>query len=151
MTKTSTSTKTMDTICLASTCNGIRCKKTKFSAHYCKVHTTNEICETCGSDMISSTDSILRRSGKSLCYGCNREEGKRTVERMKIEGEEHRVKYEEQRRAYNEQMRAMKLKHEETMREQNRKFAELFQGTSKTHQRSYNAPTQMQNIVDEIF
>ncbi len=110
----------MDTVCLANTCKGFRCKKKKVGAHYCKVHTTNEICETCGTDMISSTDSILRSCGKSLCHGCNREEGKRAVERMRVYAEEQRVKFEEQSRAYAEQIRAAR-EQMRALEEENRK------------------------------
>ena len=64
----------MDTLCLANTSKGIPCKKQKISEHYCKVHTTDEICCTCGSNVISSTESILKISGRSLCWMCIEDE-----------------------------------------------------------------------------
>ena len=56
--------------CLAKTCKGTRCTRKKTSAHYCKIHTTNEVCTACGSTQISKTDSIYKNSGKSLCIPC---------------------------------------------------------------------------------
>lgn len=61
--------------CLANTCKGTRCTRKKTSAHYCKIHTTNEVCTACGSTQISKTDSIYKNSGKSLCVPCIRVQG----------------------------------------------------------------------------
>ena len=63
-----------DTLCLANTSKGNPCKKMKISEHYCRIHTTNEICCTCGSNVISSTESILKISGRSLCRTCIEDE-----------------------------------------------------------------------------
>ncbi len=131
---------------MANTCKGIRCKKTKVqpSAYFCKVHTTNEICETCGSDMISSTDSILKSCGKSLCVGCKREEGARAVERMHIYLEELRVKNEEKRRVRN-------AEYDEFMRKHKEQMEALLRGTNSLSLNHTGGSSCMQAIVEEIF
>ena len=82
----------MDIVCLANTCNGTRCKKKKVNVNYCKIHTTNEICTLCGSTQISSTDSILQRSGKSLCYPCRVVEGNKCLDYVRRYVAEHAIR-----------------------------------------------------------
>lgn len=118
---------------MANTCKGTRCKKNKAigSAHFCKVHTTNEICETCGSDFISSTESILASSGKSSCVDCIRQDGKRMLADMQVILEKQQAQNEAKRREMEEKMRDAVQKLKDVM------------------QPCYKAP--MQRIVEEIF
>lgn len=126
----------MDLKCLANTCKGSRCTRNKINNNYCKIHTTNEICTRCNSDLISSTDSILASSGKSLCVPCRTILGNEAVESMKIYVMEYTM---EQRR-----------KHEATMRDYEKQMREILE---KTKNLLHTPPRmqQMQQIIDEIF
>ena len=95
----------MDTICLANTCKGTRCSRKKTSTHYCKIHTSNEICDTCGSDLISSTDSIYKTSGKSMCVPCREIQSAEILVRMKQYADEQRVEHEAKMREINDRLR----------------------------------------------
>ena len=98
----------MNTICIANTRNGLQCKKNKINAHFCKIHTTNEICGTCGSTEISSTDSILKNCGRSLCNPCRKVEGDEAVARAYVFVLEAQEKAELQR-LENEKIRRQLL------------------------------------------
>jgi hypothetical protein len=142
----------MDPICLANTCKGTRCKRNKVSAHFCKIHTTNEVCETCGSDFISSTESIRQSTGKSLCVFCIRARTAKLVAEAQLEAEEqakeHKIRREAMMREHSEKMRALLEKHKDVMQQ----YAQTSYTaqTPKTHIRQ-TPKTPMQMIVDEIF
>ena len=87
----------MDYICLASTCKGTRCTRLKTSENYCKIHTTNEICSLCNSTQISTTDSILKRSGKSWCIDCRTIKGNETIAKLEEFLENQRIESEKKR------------------------------------------------------
>ena len=87
----------MDYVCLANTCKGTRCTRLKTSENYCKIHTTNEICSLCNSTQISTTDSILKRSGKSWCIDCRTIKGNEAIERLEEHVEIQRIENKKQR------------------------------------------------------
>ncbi len=81
----------MDHICLANTCKGLRCSRSKVNENYCKIHTTNEVCSLCFSTQISSTDSILKHTGKSWCTNCIKIKSDEALARALKCVEEHRI------------------------------------------------------------
>ena len=121
----------MEHICIANKRNGIQCTKRKVNDHFCKIHTTNEICSTCGSTEISSTDSILKNYGKSLCNACRKVLSDAALARSYEYVIEAEKKNEIQRLEYEEIMRKhvieMKLLDEQE-RINNIKFSEIMNG-----------------------
>ena len=97
----------MDTICLANTCKGLRCTRSKINVNYCKIHTTNEICSICNSTQISTTDSILKRSGKSWCIDCRKINGDEAIARMREYAMQQEIEYEKQRLEQKNQLKQM--------------------------------------------
>ena len=97
----------MDTICLANTCKGLRCTRSKINVNYCKIHTTNEICSICNSTQISTTDSILKRSGKSWCIDCRKIKGDEAIARMREYAMQQEIEYEKQRLEQKNQLKQM--------------------------------------------
>ena len=115
-------------ICIANTRNGLQCKKNKVNAHFCKIHTTNEICGTCGSTEISSTDSILKNCGRSLCNACRKILSDEACARARESLIELEKKAEIQRLEYEEIMRESEIQRKKMDREsqiQNVRFMEL--------------------------
>ena len=49
----------MDHICIANKRNGLRCTKRKVNDRFCKIHTTNERCNTSSSNDISSIHFMM--------------------------------------------------------------------------------------------
>ena len=96
-------------ICIANTRNGLQCKKNKVNAHFCKIHSTNEICATCGSDEISTTDSILKSYGSSLCNACRKVLSDEVNARARASLIEIEKKAEIQRLEYEEIMRTCEI------------------------------------------
>lgn len=83
--------------CNADTCKGIRCSKNKVNDNYCEIHMTNETCATCGSTQISSTDSILKRTGRSACRSCLVEEAKILIAKLQVYKEVQKIKCADQK------------------------------------------------------
>ena len=121
----------MNYICTANTRNGLQCKKNKINDHFCKIHTTNEICGTCGSTEISTTDSILKNCGRSLCNPCRKVKGDAICARAHEYLIEAEKKAEIQRLEYEEIMRKFEIQNKlfNTQAEiQNARFMELMNG-----------------------
>ena len=99
----------MEHICIANTRNGLQCTKRKVNVHFCKIHTTNEICSKCDSTEISSTDSILKSYGKSLCNACRKVLSDEAIARSHQSLIELEEKCEIQRLEYEEIMRKCEI------------------------------------------
>lgn len=115
-------------ICIANKRNGLQCTKNKVNAHFCKIHTTNEICATCGSDEISTTDSILKSYKSSLCNACRKVLADEANARMRESLIEVEKRAEIQRIEYEEIMRKSEIQRKLMDAEsqiQNARFMEL--------------------------
>lgn len=123
----------MDHICKANKLNGLQCTKRKVNVHFCKIHTTNEICGTCGSDEISSNDTTLKNCGRSLCNTCKKVECDEILARAHETLIEVQKKAEIQRIEYEEIMRKFEIQtklFDEQSQIRNARFMEMMNSLS---------------------